>query len=99
MAENRLISPEDVEYIAHLARISLKEEELDRLTKDLEGILHYINKLEKIDLSRIEPTSHVLALKNIYRQDEIKPSLPQAKALKTAASVSRGSFQVPRVIE
>ena len=64
-----MISEKDVKYIAHLARINLKDEEIKPLTKNLEDILTYIGKLEKLDTSKVEPTSHVLPLKNVYRED------------------------------
>ncbi len=94
-----MISQKDVRYIASLARIHLDESEISRLTKDLEGILDYVAKLEKLDVSQVKPTSHVLPLKNVYREDKIKPSLPQKAALGFSVSQHNGSFKVPKVIE
>lgn len=94
-----MITRNDVQNIAGLARIYLEDQELDRLTKDLEDILGYIGKLEKLDVKEIEPTSHVLPLKNVFREDIVKPSLKQEEALKIAVSKHNGSFKVPQIIE
>ena len=95
----KTITKKDVEYIASLSRIHLEGHELESLTKDLEKILHYVQKLEKLDVAKIDPTSHVLPLHNVFRQDIVKPSLGQTKALKIAVDQHNGSFKVPRVIE
>ncbi len=94
-----MISEKDVKYIAHLSRIHLESQEALHLTKDLEGILHYIEKLQKLDTSRVQPTSHVMPLKNVLRDDIVKPSLKQGEAMKIAVSSHKGSFKVPQVIE
>ena len=94
-----MITPKDVKYIASLSRIHLRDEEIEELTKNLENILHYIAKLEKLDVSKVEPTSHVLPLKNVFREDKVKPSLTQEEALKIAVDKHHGAFKVPKVIE
>jgi len=94
-----MISEKDVKYIAGLSRINLRDEEAQNLAKDLEGILDYVKKLEKLDVSNVEPTSHVLPLKNIHREDEVKPSLNRDELLKISVKQHNGSFQVPKVIE
>ncbi len=94
-----MISEKDVQYVAGLARIHLKDEEIDLLTKDLEKILDYINKLDTLDVTEIQPTSHVLPLKNVYREDTVRPSLTQQEALKISVEQHEGSFKVPKVIE
>jgi aspartyl-tRNA(Asn)/glutamyl-tRNA(Gln) amidotransferase subunit C len=93
------ITEKDVQYIASLSRIHLKPEEIASLQKDLEGILEYVAKLEKLDVQNIQPTSHVLPVKNVYREDAIKPSLKQAEAMKFAIEHHEGSYKVPKVIE
>lgn len=92
------ITKEDVLYIASLSRIHLQGEEVERLTKELEGILRYVHKLEKLDVRAVEPTSHVLPLTNVYREDEVKPSLAQAEVMKVAVVSHNGFFKVPKVI-
>jgi len=94
-----MVSKDDVKHIAGLSRIFLTNEEIDPLAKDLEKILHYVEKLEKLDVSNITPTSHVFPLENVYREDEVKPSLGQKEALKIAIEQKDGSFKVPKVLE
>ena len=95
----KTITEKDVRTIASLSRIYLRDEEIQRLTKDLEGILDYIAKLEKLDTSLVEPTSHVLPLRNVFREDVFKESLGQKDVLKIAVEQTQGSFKVPKVIE
>lgn len=94
-----MIKKEDVQYIAGLARINLTEDETGPLAKDLEGILSYIKQLESLDVSDIKPTSHVLSLENVYRPDDVKPSLTQDEALSIAIEKLNGAFKVPQIIE
>ena len=88
-----------VQYIASLSRIHLNEEETKQFTRNLEDILHYVAKLAKLNVSKVQPTSHVLPLQNVFREDVIKPSLPQKEALKISVEQHNGSFKVPKVIE
>ncbi len=94
-----MISEKDVKYVAGLARIHLKDKEIDRLTKDLEKILGYINKLDTLDVTDTQPTSHVLPLKNVHRKDKVRPSLTQQEVLKISVERQDGAFKVPKVIE
>jgi aspartyl-tRNA(Asn)/glutamyl-tRNA(Gln) amidotransferase subunit C len=94
-----MITKKDVQYIAHLSRIHLTDEETEKLTTTLEDILGYIEKLNKLNVSAVKPTSHVLPLKNVFRKDLARPSLPQAQAIKSSPSSYKGSFKVPQVIE
>ena len=94
-----MITPEDVKKVASLSRIHLRDEEVAHLTKDLEKILGHIKVLEKLDVKDVEPTSHVLALKNVYREDIVEPPLTQEQALGLAVEKAKGHFKVPKVIE
>ena len=94
-----MISKKDVQQVASLSRIYLNKKEIEAITKNLEDILHYIAKLEKLDVTNIKPTSHVLPIKNVYREDQIMPSLPQNDALSFSVEKHNGSFKVPKVIE
>ncbi len=94
-----MLSKEDVRYIAHLSRIHLQDQEVERLTKELEGILHYIEKLQKLNVEGVKPTSHVLPLKNVYREDVLRPSLKQSEVMDISVVNQKGSFKVPQVIE
>ena len=94
-----MISEKDVKHVASLARIHLKDQEIGRLTKDLEKILDYIHKLNTLDVSGVQPTGHVLPLKNVYRKDAVRPSLTQQEVLQISVERQDGFFKVPKVIE
>ncbi|MDP8265101.1 MAG: Asp-tRNA(Asn)/Glu-tRNA(Gln) amidotransferase subunit GatC [Candidatus Aceula lacicola] len=94
-----MISKKDVQYISHLSRIYTDDHEAEALAKNLEGILTYIEKLKKLDIKNVKPTSHVLPLKNVFRDDILKESLGQKNATKIAVKSEKGSFKVPQVIE
>ncbi|HRZ39672.1 MAG TPA: Asp-tRNA(Asn)/Glu-tRNA(Gln) amidotransferase subunit GatC [Candidatus Omnitrophota bacterium] len=94
-----MITNTDLQYISALARMSLAEEELKPMAEDLSSILDYIAQLQKLDVTDIKPTSHVLPLKNVYRDDSIKPSLTQEKALSFAISKAKGAFKVPQIVD
>lgn len=94
-----MITAKDVKYIASLARIHLTEEEIGPLTVNLESILGYIQKLENLDVSDVKPTSHVLALQNVYREDKVEESLSQKSVQNLAIDYKDNSFRVPKVIE
>ena len=94
-----MISPKDIDGIAALSRIRLDDQERDTLARDLEAILGYIKTLEHLDTAQVPPTSHVLPLQNVFRRDEIVPSLSQAEALSIAVEQCQGAFRVPQIIE
>jgi aspartyl-tRNA(Asn)/glutamyl-tRNA(Gln) amidotransferase subunit C len=94
-----MISKDDVKYVADLARIHLTDEETELLTADLEKILQYINTLDTLDVSQTQPTSHVLPLTNVHREDKVRPSFTQDEALKFSVEKQDGAFKVPKVIE
>ena len=93
------ISRKDVDYIANLARLGLTEEEMGHFQGQLEGILQYVEKLKKPDVSGVEPMAHALEMKNVFRKDEVKPSLDPAAVLKIAPSSQGQFYKVPKVIE
>jgi aspartyl-tRNA(Asn)/glutamyl-tRNA(Gln) amidotransferase subunit C len=89
----------DVRKVARLARLSFSPEEEARLVEELNRILDYVEKLNELDTEGIAPTSHVLPISNVFREDEVTPSLPREALLANAPSTSRGYFRVPKVIE
>jgi len=88
----------DIEYVARLARLSLTESEKERFRKDLAEILAYVGKLNQIDTELIPPTSHVLSVQNVFRDDEVLPSLPKDVVLANAPQKKDGLFKVPKII-
>jgi len=94
-----VLSKEEVRYIAGLSRIHLQENEVEYLTRNLAGILDYIDHLKKLDVSQVPPTSHVLPIKNVYRRDKVKPSFSVQDAVKISPHAYKGFFKVPQVIE
>lgn len=93
------IDRKTIEYVAHLARISLSDEELNLLSGQLQDIVNFIDKLKEVDITGVKPTSHVLALSNIMRQDIPQQSLSAEEALRNAPCRRENFFVVPKVIE
>lgn len=93
------ITREDVEHVAELARLSFDEEELERLTGELNSILTYMEQLRQVSTDGVEPTTHAMELFNVFREDMVLPSMELDKVLANAPKRSGESFQVPRVIE
>lgn len=89
----------DVNYVAHLARLSLSPEEAQKLGLQLGQILGYIDKLNELDVSQVEPTAHAVPLVNVTRPDEVRPSLPNEDALRNAPAKANGLFVVPKIVE
>lgn len=92
------ISKEDVEKAANLARLELSSDEVNDMTSQLGTILGYVDKLNEVDCTNVEPTTHALSLTNAFRPDEVKPSLSQAEALANGPKQNGEAFVVPRVI-
>jgi len=93
------ITLQEVEHVARLARLALSEEEKEQMRSQLDRILGYIEKLNQLDTSAVEPTSHVIPVTNVFREDAVLPSLPREDALGNAPDPRGGLFQVPRIIE
>jgi len=93
------IDKQTVKYVANLARIELNEAELEKLSRQLHDILGFIDKLNKINIKDIDPTSHILPINNVLRDDIPQNSLPSEKALLNAPQREGSFFVVPKVIE
>jgi aspartyl-tRNA(Asn)/glutamyl-tRNA(Gln) amidotransferase subunit C len=91
----RMIDREQVLHVARLARLRLSEEEVETMVGELSGILEHVDRIGKLDLEGVEPTSHVVALENVLRADESRPSLPRDVALEQAPEPVDGAFRVP----
>jgi aspartyl-tRNA(Asn)/glutamyl-tRNA(Gln) amidotransferase subunit C len=92
------LSREEVLHVAELARLSLRPEEVELFTRQLNDILAYVQKLNELDTTGVAPLAHVIPLFNAFREDVAKESLPLEAALKNAPALEEGSFLVPRVI-
>lgn len=89
----------DIKQVADLARLNLKPEEKDKLSKDLESILAYVDQLQELDTKSVEPTSHVLPIENVFRKDEARPASVREQVLEHAPKREGSFFKVPKVIE
>lgn len=90
-----MIDREQVLHVARLARLSLSEEEVERMTGELSTILDHIEKISELDLDDVQPTSHVVELENVLRADEPRPSLPREHVLAEAPDTDGVGFRVP----
>ena len=93
------ISRNEVVHVAHLARLLFGEEETRKFTSQLNDILLYMDKLNEVDTTGVEPVTHAIARENAFREDEVAASLPVEASLANAPEARAGCFQVPRVIE
>lgn len=93
------ISKEDVTYVANLARLRFDGAATEKMVKELDSVLDYVNTLNEVDTIDVAATEHILPVKNVYRKDEIGESLPNEVALANAPDSENGCFKVPRVLE
>jgi aspartyl-tRNA(Asn)/glutamyl-tRNA(Gln) amidotransferase subunit C len=93
------VTLEDVEHVANLARLEFSDEEKQTLMNQLNKILEYMEKLNELDTSNVEPLAQVIPLSNVFREDAVKPSSPVGEVLKNAPAKSDKFFKVPKVIE
>lgn len=90
-----MIDRDQVLHVARLARLELSETEIETMAAELSGILEHVDRIAAVDLEGVEPTSHVVALENVFRADEPAPSLPRERALEGAPDPADGAFRVP----
>jgi aspartyl-tRNA(Asn)/glutamyl-tRNA(Gln) amidotransferase subunit C len=93
------LTRDEVIHIAQLAHLQLDEAELSRFLPQLESVLEYADRLRQVDTSAISPTTTVLPLRSILRDDISRPSLPQSDALENAPRQDRKMFDIPPVFE
>lgn len=89
----------EVRHVANLARIALDDEQLEQLREQLDRILGYAEQIGEVVSDDIAPTSHAYPLRNVWREDEPRPSLPPEVARATGPAIEDGRFRVPRIIE
>ncbi|HIJ74036.1 MAG TPA: Asp-tRNA(Asn)/Glu-tRNA(Gln) amidotransferase subunit GatC [Candidatus Hydrogenedentes bacterium] len=93
------IAREDVDYVAGLAQLELDDATKERLVAELGAVLGYIGKLNELDTSDVEPMMHVLDMTNVFRDDEVRESLPRDQALMNAPKTDNEYFLVPRILD
>jgi aspartyl-tRNA(Asn)/glutamyl-tRNA(Gln) amidotransferase subunit C len=90
-----VIDRDQVLHVARLARLKFSDEEVERLAPELSKIVEYVEQMDRLDLDGVEPTSHVVELQNVLREDVPRPSLPKERALEQAPDAAEGGFRVP----
>ncbi|MGD0591136.1 MAG: Asp-tRNA(Asn)/Glu-tRNA(Gln) amidotransferase subunit GatC [Bacteroidota bacterium] len=92
------VTIKDVEHIAKLAKLEFTDAEKEKFTHQLNQILEYVEQMNTLDTSHVEPLSHVIELSNVFRTDEVKQGVSTEEALKNAPSKTEEFFKVPKVI-
>ena len=88
-----------IEHLAQLARLSVSDNEKTLFADQIDSILSYMDKLNELDTSTVEPTSHVISLSNVVREDLLKDSLQRENALSNAPDRTDKFYRVPKIIE
>lgn len=94
-----VISDETIEYVGILAKLELSEEEKERAKKDMGDMLDYIDKLNELDTTGVEPMSHVFPVNNVFREDVVENGDDSENMLKNAPEVREQSYVVPKTVE
>lgn len=92
------VTIKDVEHIAKLAKLEFSEAEKEKFTHQFNDILKYMEQLNSVDTTNVEPLSQVIDLQNVFRDDVVKPSISTEEALKNAPDKTGEHFKVPKVI-
>ena len=93
------ITDELLEYVSSVARLDLNSEEKTKIKGEIEKIIDYMDVLNTLDTSDVEPMSHVLPTTNVFREDVALPSADRDEILKNAPEVDDGAFRVPKTVE
>lgn len=93
------ITIKDVEYVLELSRLELSSEEKGKFTGQLDNILKYMEQLNKVSTEKARPTSHVIPMENVYREDEVKKFENIDGIIKNMPQEEKGFFRVPRILE
>jgi len=91
------ISKDDVRYVAKLAELEIGQEEIEKMTSQLDKILDYVAEVSRVDTEGVTPVSHILDIKNVLREDVPKESVAQETALENAPDESDSGFKVPKI--
>jgi aspartyl-tRNA(Asn)/glutamyl-tRNA(Gln) amidotransferase subunit C len=90
-----MIDRDQVLHVARLARLKLTDEEVERMSSELSAVLDHIEQIGELDLEGVEPTSHVVPVENVLREDKPRPSWPREQILELAPEASNIGFEVP----
>jgi len=95
-----MISKKEVQHIAKLARLGLTEKEIEKMQKELSSILDYFEKLKKVDISKVKPTSHSIEIENVMRSDEVRSMKSEArsKIIERAPDTKDGYLKVKSIL-
>lgn len=93
------ISKDQVKHVANLARLAINEEEAEKYSEQLSAIIDFSEQLNELDTTGVEPTTHVLDMKNVLRKDEPKEWISKEDALKNAPDQQDGQFRVPSILD
>ncbi len=93
------ITQNDVEYVSKLARLHISDEQKQKLTEDMAAIITFADKLSEIDAGDIKPAAHAIPVNNVFRSDEVQPSIDRELLLKNAPQKEAGCFSVPKIVE
>jgi aspartyl-tRNA(Asn)/glutamyl-tRNA(Gln) amidotransferase subunit C len=93
------LTTQEVQWVAHLARLRLTEAELETMTRQLSAIVDYVDQMKQVNTEGVEPMAHALAVQNVFRDDEPAPSLPVADALVNAPQRRGDFYSVPAVLD
>jgi len=91
------ISKDDVKHVAKLAELEFDEKDVEKITFQLDRILDHVANISKVDTEGVPPTSHILDVKNVFRDDEVKKSVTQEDSLKNAPDEENQGFKVPKI--
>jgi aspartyl-tRNA(Asn)/glutamyl-tRNA(Gln) amidotransferase subunit C len=93
-----MITKEEVEHVGWLARIEIHESEAQAYAEKLNAVLDYFSQLDEVDTENVPPTYHVADIINVFREDVIKPSMPQEEVLSNTEKKQEGNFLAPRIM-
>ena len=94
-----MVTRENIDHVADLVKLALTEEEKEQLTKDLDTVVSYMSTMNEVDTDKVQPMTHVLPLKNLFRQDLVGNSSDQEQILSNAPCQKDGSFKVPKTVD
>ena len=95
----RMVTIKDVEHIAELAKLKFTASEKEKLQGELNKVLEYIDKLNELDLTNVDPLENINESENVFREDEVKVCLTKEEALKNAPAKTENFFKVPKVLD